>query len=288
MDNLDLKLYFPKAPLKETAATGVDYVSLPYQGKYLWIDSHELTDKERSLVAALQPEKPHHNALRNHVWYNILFEEAPLAKVGKSFRILQIKITFLEELQNYKKLWQESLLEFFPSYIDGFFLTDNEYILVEELSGHNYELSDLKGIFTTLDDDFSIESVVFVGEFYEDHERIFQLFQEERRLSSEAITFETDNRVFRFSDVALNYFTREKIAQSSIAHYFREKLAKEDEAFRQLVQKMWEFSGNITSVAKAMYTHRNTINYRVERIYEQTGINLKNPNDLILVYLITS
>lgn len=288
MDNLDLRLYFPNALLKETIATGDEYLSVPYQGKYLWIASHELTDKERSLIAALRPEKPEQNALRNHVWYPILFEGARLVKAGKSFRILQINLTFLEELQNYKKLWQESLLEFFPSYVDGFFLTDSEYILVEELSQHNYEVSDLKGIFTTLDDDFSIESIVFVGEFYQDNEAIFPLFQEERRLFSEAIAFETDNRVFRFSDVALNYFTREKIAESSIAHYFREKLAQEDEAFRQLVQKMWEFSGNITSVAKAMYTHRNTINYRVERIYEHTGINLKNPNDLILVYLITN
>ena len=42
---------------------------------------------------------------------------------------------------------------------------------------------------------------------------------------------------------------------------------------------------SLEQVAEKMYTHKNTVKYRLNRIHEQTGLDLKNPDDNFRIYL---
>lgn len=42
---------------------------------------------------------------------------------------------------------------------------------------------------------------------------------------------------------------------------------------------------NLEQVAEKMYTHKNTVKYRLNRIQEQTGLDLKNSDDNFRIYL---
>lgn len=42
---------------------------------------------------------------------------------------------------------------------------------------------------------------------------------------------------------------------------------------------------NLEQVAEKMYTHKNTVKYRLNRIQEQIGLDLKNPDDNFRIYL---
>ncbi|WP_227869161.1 helix-turn-helix domain-containing protein [Tetragenococcus halophilus] len=44
--------------------------------------------------------------------------------------------------------------------------------------------------------------------------------------------------------------------------------------------------GNISSAAKELFMHRNTLQYKVDKFQEQTKTNLKKMDDLFLCYLL--
>lgn len=287
MSQEDLQKVFPEGKLMDVAPVDQNFFGIPYQEQFLWVEKKSLSPREASLVAALLPEKNLIKRQQSHQWYKILFEGGRLQAKNSKYRVLQIRLTDMDELADNQKLWQESLREFFPKFVDGFFLTDVEYLLIEEKNKTTFSLDELSGVFTTLDDDFSLKTTVFVGEFYEDKQDIAALFQEERKMFLEEVGQTHKQTIFHFADVALHYYTKEKLAKSKIANYFSQQLLNADESFIQLVEMMWRFSGNVSSVAKEMFTHRNTINYRVEKIAEQSGINLKNPDDLALMHLLT-
>ena len=47
----------------------------------------------------------------------------------------------------------------------------------------------------------------------------------------------------------------------------------------------YECDGRMELVAERMHTHRNTIKYRLHRLQELTGLDLKNPKDNFKLYL---
>lgn len=51
------------------------------------------------------------------------------------------------------------------------------------------------------------------------------------------------------------------------------------------LEAFFENQLNITQTAKTLYLHRNTINYRIKKIEELLGVNLKNWNDCVRVQL---
>lgn len=285
METHDLAVLFPEGKVKDFPSSDEEHVSIPYGSGFLWLPLRALSDKEKLLIETLMPKPEKNKSLSGHPWYGILFENKASRQTDERFRVLQLKISGFSDGSDYLSLWEENLKEFFPHLADAFFLTETEYILVEKETGHKLYQEELAGIFTTLDADFELTTRVFAGDFYAGEEGIQPLFSEERRLFVEEVQYVKEKNVIQFSDVALHYFTKDKLKNSPIMRNLRGKIAGEDEAFRQLVMTMWKHFGNISSVAKEMYTHRNTINYRIEKIYEQTGINLKNADDLLFCYL---
>ncbi|AYW51335.1 hypothetical protein C7H83_13095 [Tetragenococcus halophilus] len=56
--------------------------------------------------------------------------------------------------------------------------------------------------------------------------------------------------------------------------------------FIKIISKLWEMQGNISSAAKELFMHRNTLQYKVDKFQEQTKTNLKKMDDLFLCYLL--
>lgn len=82
------------------------------------------------------------------------------------------------------------------------------------------------------------------------------------------------------------YCELEKVLVSPSEHVFTSVLGavKNQELLDTLVM-YYECGANMERVSDRMYTHKNTVKYRLNRLQELTGLDLKNPDDNFRLYL---
>lgn len=82
------------------------------------------------------------------------------------------------------------------------------------------------------------------------------------------------------------YCELEKILVSPSEHVFTSVLGavKNQELLDTLVM-YYECGANMERVSDRMYTHKNTVKYRLNRLQELTGLDLRNPDDNFRLYL---
>jgi hypothetical protein len=268
--------YLAKAPADSR------FLSLLINEQYFIIEKKYISAREYQLLETLF-EQPFTQADEpKSAWYAYLFHNQPLTIAG-TYRSLQIQISATTDFLRAE--WETAVKEMFPHYVDFFCINHDEYVLVEKYTKNHYSLAELQGVFWTLDTDFDSQSFVFVGSFYACQQPIAELFQEERQIFHEEAQQVPGKNIFCLTDVTLHYFTKKALAESQISESFREKLTQHND-IQPIVQALWQNQGNISSAAKSLFMHRNTLHYRIEKFYEQTGLSLKKMDDLIFCYLL--
>ncbi|MBP2099764.1 helix-turn-helix domain-containing protein [Enterococcus rivorum] len=274
---------YPTGFISESKAAG-DFLSLPVDNRYFILSKEILQKTEIALLSKMFTKKNGHISIERHPWYGYLFKQVDI-DIDGSFRIihfqLQKPIDFME------KEWQNSIKEMFPLSVDFFFLTENEGLLVEPYSKSHYSLDELEGIFLTLDTDFDSSTIAFIGKFFSTKDEFIKLFHEEQQIFHEELSYIKGKSAFSLTDVALHYFTKESLKKSSLVQNFSKQLTLNDD-MKEIIHALWHNQGNISSTAKALFMHRNTLQYRLEKFYEQTGLSLKKMDDLIFCYLLIS
>ncbi|WP_195640165.1 helix-turn-helix domain-containing protein [Enterococcus durans] len=270
---------YPNAQRKKHPASDEKILSLLIENEFLWIEKNSLSSQELNLLEALFPNTIN---TTTHVWYQFLFENKPIS-LDNSYRIIQLHVTprtgFL------KKEWQETIREMFFSLEDFFFYTETDALIIEKKQTGYLDVTELNGIFLSLDTDFDITTQAFIGTFHLPTQDLPDLFFEERKIFlQEKQHLGAYNRTTTLSEIALQHYTRETIEKSSLMHSYREILKQAE--MEGIILELWRNLGNISSTAKALFLHRNTLKYKIEKFQEQTGFNLKEANDLLFCYLI--
>ena len=115
-----------------------------------------------------------------------------------------------------------------------------------------------------------------------------------RRCYMEAKTAQTvaaqspDRRVVFYDQVSLELIFQSipaSIRQNLNRMLFSACTPQEKEEFAQTIRTYFEFDGNLQKCAAHLYIHRNTFQYRMDRLEKKTGYNLKVPRDALLLYL---
>ncbi|MEI5995449.1 helix-turn-helix domain-containing protein [Candidatus Enterococcus mansonii] len=273
---------YPSGKIKKHKPTTTNDLSLLVGDQYFIIPKELLKASEIRLLKKLFPSKLRTVDSAKHPWYGYLFEQIIVERKG-TFRILQFKLKKTKDFLQVE--WENSIKDIFEHQVDFFFTTDNQGIIVEKYAPGYYTNDELQSIFLTLDADFDTSTTVFIGNFYTNHPSFFEVFQEEQQIFAEESAILKGKNTFSLTDVALHYFTKKAMEQSQIVQSFRNQLTLTSE-LQQIIFSLWRNQGNISSAAKDLYMHRNTLHYRVEKFYEQTGLSLKKMDDLVFCYLL--
>lgn len=275
-----MKLY-PEGKLQKEKAND-SKLSLPINGDYFVIAKDKLSEKELYLLQKLFLSNNFSVDPKKHPWFDYLFNQANVEASG-SFRIIQFQLkkpkAFLQ------KEWEQSMKEIFPAFVDFFFTDENNGLLIEQYTKNHYHLTDIQSIFLTLDADFDSSTNAFVGNFYPADDHLSALFHEEQQIFLEESNHLKAQSVFSLSDVAIHHYTKKSMKESRIIQAYSKQLVFSPE-FKQIILTLWHHQGNISSTAKDLYMHRNTLHYRIEKFYEQTGLSLKKMDDLVFCYLL--
>jgi purine catabolism regulator len=92
-------------------------------------------------------------------------------------------------------------------------------------------------------------------------------------------------KAHHFRDMELYHVMSEVITKSRV-HFFDGMLDKinSKEILKTLVV-YFESDKNIEEAAEKLYAHKNTVKYRLQRVYELTGFDVKDFNDSIMLYM---
>lgn len=280
----DIKLIYPDAQLTSSSLETSDYISFPFKEQWIQFEKKSKNHSELKLFQLLFNSKKIKRSPVISKWQNYLLngiEDSSLT-LNSDFRIIQFAISKKDSYLE-KKTWLEAFKSIFSHSEEAFFIDETSGLLIQKKSPEIANLDELSGIIQTLDDDFSIKTICYIGEFWTMNKEVKKFFEEEQFI------FEKQkNRgisLLSLPEVALNHYASDAIEKSTLMSTLKKKYASQPE-LKELILAMWNSQGNISLAAKSLYVHRNTLQYRIDRFYDMSGLSLRNMNDLLLCYLL--
>jgi len=110
----------------------------------------------------------------------------------------------------------------------------------------------------------------------------------EARTANTAAAQSSGGRVVFYDQVSLEFIVRSiprSIKQDLRRLIFSSCTPQEQEEFSQTIGLYFDQGGNIKRCAQQLFLHRNTFQYRMERLKKRTGYDLRTPKDGVLLYL---
>lgn len=113
-------------------------------------------------------------------------------------------------------------------------------------------------------------------------------FREARAAVRAACAAGTGRRVFFYDQVSLEYLA-ESIPRALLRDLEETTFAgctpEETRESKALLRIYFAQDGDLRRCAEALYLHRNTVQYRLDRIRDRTGYDFRKPRDAFLLYL---
>lgn len=290
MNKAELLRLFPEATFNEQSSFGEAYFSLPYQSKWVHIPENTLSSRERKLLERiLLPAATSSQASKNNAWAHFLLDDSTKIPSGLSHaQLLQFHLKFTtDNMSTFEQsLWLEAFRNTLPLIHDGFFVNEDYGVFILDNPTHFSFDEEITGILNTLDDDFSIRTTIYLGQSWPVNSNLASLFEEERRIFLDGQVASKGKKVTHLAEMALSHYTAAATADSAILQALKTTIHLL-EGSNELIRALWRNQGNISKAANELYVHRNTLQYRIDRFFEATGLTLKNMDDLVLCYLIT-
>ncbi|GAA3010955.1 helix-turn-helix domain-containing protein [Tetragenococcus solitarius] len=284
MKKQKLQEIYPTSSMHAYPTNDSSYLSIAMEHGFLWVPKKSLSHTEKQLLQAIHTSNITDIPISNkqHPWYASLFSSQPLPKDEGAFRLIQIESQALEE--STLRALQEEMSTILPHAVDLFFLSRNYAIIVEAFSEDALDSKELEGLFLALDSDFNSYTRLFSGAFHSFNNDFTRLLHEEEQLFLYLLEHNTQTKVFDTGTAAVPFFAFYNVSQS----YLMQSLFEEwiDSELIQIILALWKMQGNISSAAKELFMHRNTLQYKVDKFQQQTLLNLKKMDDLFLCYLL--
>lgn len=252
------------------------YLALP-DGHWMEFDKEELTAREEALLSLFTPAIP---PKTSSPWAEYLvWEKGTVPKSVKKIQFLHVR-TWKQTSDD----WLDMMAELLPNTLGRFQLPDGNLIFVldQEQGLAIYDI--LSESIQALEIDFDVRLTCFLGQIWQeaDQKAWPSLFQAEQQLF--AIWQESYNQttVLTFSKLFLWGQTKGEFSPVLASHL--RNLILEQDQLTEIILALWEESAVATKAAQKLYLHRNTLQYRLEKWHELTGLQLKELTDLTLCY----
>lgn len=279
-----LQKIYPTARLQPFSTDDAEYLVFSDHHKFLWIPKNELSTTEFQLLQKLSTPNKQVQQVKEHPWFSALFEHQKPPVDEGYYRIIQVEFNQLDSatIEN----WNTELQSILPQLVDYFFVTDNYALLVEIYHEEALMIDDLEGVFLALDGDFNLYTKIFVGSFYSHTEDFTRLLAEEETLFHYELTHTIDKKIYTLSSASIGFFSSNAIKDSYLMRTLYHHWFLEDDLI-DIITNLWKNQGNVSSTAKDLFMHRNTLQYKLDKFQQLTHCNLKKMDDLFLCYLLT-
>ncbi|WHY01998.1 helix-turn-helix domain-containing protein [Neobacillus sp. DY30] len=258
------------------------------QKQWLAIPKSSLTEKEVTLLQTLYeqvkiPAKPLTTLSKKWHDFLLLNGSMPSLNEDSNFRFIQFHI----QGRGVDPTEMEPAIKgFFSDEVQIIWEDDHNGIVIEETKHMSLTESELTSIADTLESDFYVKISFYFGKVYLSSSYLRSHFQQEKEY-------------FEFAKEKLegtNILTFEKVFPAFVAfnlpEYMKEKIKmelssvfSEDPELYTTIKIFLENNLNASLTAKKLYIHRNTLQYRIDKFIDKTGVQLKDFYGAFTVFL---
>lgn len=265
--------------------------------EYLWFETkdaeivgikREELDVQASELLSLFLQPVHSDqpvqTVREKAWATLLNEneKAEAIKWPASYRFILFSI---EDSNPEKEIVQEALQSLFPQEMPLLWNSDREGYIIEEVYSEDQEMISFEGIPDVLMSDFYTNIHFFISEFSNELSHAAEIIKWSEHGAGLAKEHKL-GAVITYKDI-IPYFYLDALPSQQWNH-IRRAIFKEIESDKELLQTIRVFleAGSNTSLAaKKLYMHRNSLQYRVDKFMEKTGLDIKQFEGAVITYL---
>ncbi|MED1470295.1 PucR family transcriptional regulator [Bacillus salipaludis] len=282
----DGAVLFPKKPDRPLESFHVFYNQL--ENEWIGIPKEYISDQEFILLKTLYewiefPIIPSSDLSKR--WYEFLFTNGQPPSCDHDIQIRFIHFHFKGNDLDQTEI-ESALKGFFSDDVIIIWENGNSGILVEEKNQMSLPEKDLFTMSETLESDFYAKSFFYIGKFTPFTKELSSQFLREKEYFTFGQNYLTESRFFTFQRVFPAFLAVQ------LPNTFREMIHQElsgvfneDPDMYITIKTFLENNLNASLTAKKLYIHRNTLQYRIDKFIEKTGIQLKDFFGAFTVFL---
>lgn len=276
-----LILYPPKHQ-----ASALDYQwFMTGDNQIVGIENNELTDKDTLILTALL--EPYHPSFplkthREQKWSDIINEvNIPAEQPENPYRFVYFNVSANQIAPH---VFKDAINELFAREVAILWENEKEGIIIEEI-GNEEETISYDQIIDILMSDLYVKINVYVGPFQSDFQTAPSYYHHMIQGGHVACQF-SDKNVVTFMEAAPFILMDQAVPEFKI--HLSEQVLRDfasDKEFIKTIDMFLQCNLNMSVAAKKLYMHRNSLQYRLDRFREHTGIDVRNFHEALTVYL---
>lgn len=280
-------ILFPEKPVKPLEQFYIFYYEI--ENEWIGIPKTIVTEKELTLLKTIYQLVEFQfpaSISATKGWDEFLLLDGPLPNYNPEtyFRFIQFQIKGDDTIQ----IEIESALKgFFTEEVIIIWENRSRGIVIEEINAIALTEEELISMSETLESDFYVNISFFIGKFNPFSDQLRSKYLEEK----EYFSFGLANMVN-----LLNIYTFERIFPAYLAYHLSDEIKQrvnqiiigifnDDQEMYSTIKVFLENNLNASLTAKKLYIHRNTLQYRIDKFIDKSGIQLKDFYGAFTVFL---
>ncbi|MGE7861131.1 PucR family transcriptional regulator [Bacillus mobilis] len=275
-----LKTYYGEDIKINEAVLSEDYSWFLVEGNKVGIRKIRLHQREHQLLSSILTPihtETFYKTEKEKSWHEALYKNNNISMLSVRFLHFFTTQSIVE-----REEFQDALQSMFSFTTTMIWETSQAGVLILE---ENIAESVLQTALDTLETDFFVSLSFFVGRRYTQTAEFAYLYQWERKLFSvlspylsKKITYIEQLLPYQLM-ISLPKEERKKYTNQLLAHI------SNDKELIDSVKVFFQCNLNVSLAAKQLYLHRNTLQYRIDKFIEKTGINIKTFEGAVAVYM---
>lgn len=259
------------------------------ENEWIGIPKTVVTEKELTLLKTLYQlvefQTPTSNSIAKG-WDEFLLLDGPPPVYNPQAAVRFIQFQINGEETNQMEI-ESALKGFFTEEVIIIWANKNRGIVIEENNLMILTEEEFISMSETLESDFYVKILFYIGKFNPFSGQLRTQFLQEK----EYFSFANANLV-----TFLNIFTFERVFPAYLAYHLPSELKQrvtqvifgvfnDDPEMYSTIKVFLENNLNASLTAKKLYIHRNTLQYRIDKFIDKTGIQLKDFYGAYTVFL---
>ncbi len=281
---------------KEAITTTYSHNNTTYQwfqtdaGQVFGILKTALNTSEKELLSSLFP--PMENIAEEQLtinqkkWYDFLFTgdsglTSPLSPENTSVRFYYF---FLKQPIEDKLNFEEAVKGIMNSNLI-IWLSLSHGIIIEDKPQFLLEVETLKDLSDTLITDFYVEPFIYIGQLHKNDEVLREKFSLEQSCFQALHHSSNREKVISFYEGLPLLIMRapSAIKKEILSNHLIEAI--EDKELLHTIEAFFQSNLNASSTAKRLFIHRNSLQYRLEKLLEKTGLDIRTFSNAAFIFL---